>query len=204
MNLLKYLIFTIVMIGINGCTNPNSLSIGKVEEKKNLAYKEEKYKEVLIEKVKNVDSEKQLKQNLYLQTQFCIKKLNQTGDTTLTEERFYRSWWVDIDEMNIVFEYNLRNFIQYKNNKEAKEEIILGGSYSGNKQLKIKLPYDIKKLNENEFSFILKNSSNIEMIESFNTIDKRNYEHARLSMTKEEYKESVLKIITCIQENYDY
>ena len=55
MGLIKYIIFVIIAFFIfTGCTNPNTLSVGKVEDKKTVNYKEEKYREVLFEKIKQV------------------------------------------------------------------------------------------------------------------------------------------------------
>lgn len=173
MNNIKLYLLGLIALLVTGCTNQNSLSLGTIQEEKNIQYRENEYVEILVQKDIVGKNENDVKNKLKLLLQDSIKRVSYFRNDTLSEEKIFNSTWFEITDDNIIIESNIRNIIKNKSDINS-ESINLGGSY-GNRMFKATLPYKIIKVNDTTFKFSVYNIENIKFVESINNATNKPY-----------------------------
>ena len=196
MNKIKLFLYIVVGIFVSGCTNPNVLSIGTIQDERNVQYRENEYLEILIEKNIAANSDEDMKKKLLFMTQECVKIYSITANYTYNNEKVSSSSWFDISNDSISIESNVRNILKDKKDINS-EAINLGGGY-GNRLYKIELPYKLTKINDTTYKITIFNNENIKTVESINNSTNKVYEPTVYSYDINKFKDKIIRIARCI------
>lgn len=179
----------------SGCTNQNNLSLGTIQDEKNVQYKENEYNEILAEKDILANSDEDMKNKLKFITQNCVKRF-WLYESIYPNERISSNAWFDITENNISIEHNVRNFIKEKSDLKN-ENLNLGGRH-GNRIFKISLPYKFYKINDTTYKLTIYNNENIKVVESMSNITNKPYEPTIFNIDIDKFKDKINGIAKCI------
>ena len=180
---------------LSGCTNQNDLSLGTIQDEKNVQYKENEYSEILAEKDISANSEEDMKNKLKFITQNCVKRF-WIYESIYPSERISSNAWFNITENNISIEHNVRNFIKEKSDLNN-ESLNLGGRH-GNRIFKISLPYKLYKINDTTYKLTIYNNENIKVVESMSNITNKPYEPTIFNIDINKFKDKINGIAKCI------
>ena len=173
MNKIKLYLLGIIALCITGCTNQNSLSLGTVQDSKNIQYKENDYVDILIQKDIAGSSESEARINLNMMLQKSAVRVNFIKNISFSNERVFDNSWFDVTNDFIIYEDNLRNILKDKRDINS-QNLNLGGTY-GNRMYKIVLPYKLVKVNEKTYNITIFNNENLEFVESINNSTNKPY-----------------------------
>lgn len=194
-NLRLYLLIGLVAL-FSGCTNPNKLSVGTIQEPKNVQYKESDYKNVIVQKDILANNDKDVKNRLKFATQYCVKRYGSMNDYVYLDERYSINYWFEIADNKITLESNIRNILKKKNDLQN-ESLLLGGT-QGNTIYRIDLPYKLEKINDTTYKVTIYNNENINVTESFNNETNKIYEPTVWNIPIDRFKDKVNYIANCI------
>lgn len=190
-----YLLIGLIVL-FSGCTNPNKLSVGTIQEPKNIEYKESDYKNIIVQKDILVNSDEDIKNKLKFITQNCVKRYVSINDYVYLDERYSVNYWFEITDNKITLESNIRNILKKKNDLQN-EALFLGGA-QGNRIFRIDLPYKLEKINDTTYKITIYNNENINVTESFNNETNKIYEPTVWNITIDRFKGTVNNIANCI------
>lgn len=189
-----YLLISLIAL-FTGCTNPNKLSMGIVQEPKNVQYKESDFKDIIV-KNDILANDDDIKNKLKFITQNCVKKYASINNFVYFDERYSVNYWFEISDNNITIESNIRNILKKKNDLQN-EALLLGGT-QGNRIFKIDLPYKLEKVNDSTYKITIYNNENINVTESFNKETNKAYEPTVWNISIDRFKVTVNNIANCI------
>lgn len=188
-----YLLIGLIAL-FTGCINPNKLSMGIVQEPKNVQYKESDFKNIIARK--DILANDDIKNKLKFITQNCVKKYASINNFVYLDERYSVNYWFEISDNNITIESNIRNILKKKNDLQN-EALLLGGT-QGNRIFKIDLPYKLEKVNDSTYKITIYNNENIIVTESFNKETNKAYEPTVWNIPIDRFKVTVNNIANCI------
>lgn len=196
MSKIKLYLFVMVGIFVSGCTNPNVLSIGTIQDEKNVQYRESEYAEILIEKDIAASSDEDMKKKLLFMTQECVKGYTMKSEYVYYNEKYSTNSWFEISDDKINIENNVRNII--KNKDDLKSEVLNLGGKQGNRMFKISLPYKLTKINSSTYKLTIYNNENIKVVESINNSTGKPYETTVYNFNINDFKVKINRMARCI------
>lgn len=196
MSKIKLYLFVMVGIFVSGCTNPNVLSIGTIQDEKNVQYRESEYAEILIEKDIAASSDEDMKKKLLFMTQECVKGYTMKSEYVYYNEKYSTNSWFEISDDKITIENNVRNII--KNKDDLKSEVLNLGGKQGNRMFKISLPYKLTKINNSTYKLTIYNNENIKVVESINNSTGKPYESTVYNFNINDFKVKINRMARCI------